>query len=66
MIKKFVNNIEVAKNYDKLPGYSKLCIEYLKNNYFNNVNVCDVGSGTGILINDLINLNINIFSVEPD
>lgn len=68
-VKRFVNNIDSAKYYDKLLCYSKELLDFINDNYFlkhNNVIVSEIGSGTGILSIDLLKYNINFIGVEPD
>lgn len=68
-VKSFVNDIDSAKYYDKLMCYSKELLDFINDNYFlkhNNNIVCEIGSGTGILSNDLLKYDIKFIGVEPD
>lgn len=60
---------ELAKFYGNRPGYSKVVLECLKNHVFNTVgegNVADIGAGTGKLTENLFEIGLNGFAVEPN
>lgn len=60
---------ELAKFYGNRPGYSKVVLECLKNHVFNTVGegkVADIGAGTGKLTENLVEIGLNGFAVEPN
>jgi Methylase involved in ubiquinone/menaquinone biosynthesis len=60
---------ELAKFYGNRPGYSKVVLECLKNHIFNIVGegkVADIGAGTGKLTENLAEIGLNGFAVEPN
>lgn len=60
---------ELAKFYGNRPGYSKVVLECLKNHVFNNVGegpVTDIGAGTGKLTENLMEIGLKGYAVEPN
>ena len=60
---------ELAKFYGNRPGYSKVVLECLKNHIFNTVGdgkVADIGAGTGKLTENLAEIGLNGYAVEPN
>ncbi len=60
---------ELAKFYVNRPGYSKVVLECLKNHVFNTVGkgkVADIGAGTGKLTENLAEIGLCGFAVEPN
>ena len=60
---------ELAKFYVDRPGYSKVALECLKNYVFNMVGegkVADIGAGTGKLTENLIEIGLRGYAVEPN
>lgn len=60
---------ELAKFYGNRPGYSKVVLECLKNHVFNMVGegkVADIGAGTGKLTENLMEIGLSGFAVEPN
>lgn len=60
---------ELAKFYGNRPGYSKVVLECLKNHVFNTVGegkVADIGAGTGKLTENLMEIGLSGFAVEPN
>ncbi len=60
---------ELAKFYGNRPGYSKVVLECLKNHVFNMVGegkVADIGAGTGKLTENLVEIGLCGFAVEPN
>ncbi len=60
---------ELAKFYGNRPGYSKVVLECLKNHVFNSVGegkVADIGAGTGKLTENLGEIGLHGFAVEPN
>lgn len=60
---------ELAKFYVNRPGYSRVVLECLKNHVFNTLgegNVADVGAGTGKLTENLAEIGLSGFAVEPN
>lgn len=60
---------ELAKFYGNRPGYSKVVLECLKNHVFNTVGegkVADIGAGTGKLTENLAEIGLSGFAVEPN
>lgn len=60
---------ELAKFYGNRPGYSKVVLECLKNHIFNTVGdgkVADIGAGTGKLTENLVEIGLNGYAVEPN
>lgn len=60
---------ELAKFYVNRPGYSRVLMECLKNHIFNCVgegSVADIGAGTGKLTENLADLGLQGFAVEPN
>lgn len=60
---------ELAKFYGNRPGYSKVVLECLKNHIFNSIGegkVADIGAGTGKLTENLTEIGLNGFAVEPN
>lgn len=59
----------LAKHYKNRPGYSLNLLNFLKNNITNGTNkivVADVGAGTGKLTEDLSQIGLKGFAVEPN
>lgn len=60
---------ELAKFYGNRPGYSKVVLECLRNHVFNTVGegkVADIGAGTGKLTENLAEIGLRGFAVEPN
>lgn len=60
---------ELAKFYVNRPGYSRVVLECLKNHVFNTLGegkVADVGAGTGKLTENLAEIGLSGFAVEPN
>lgn len=60
---------ELAKFYGNRPGYSKIVLECLKNHVFNSIGegkVADIGAGTGKLTENLAEIGLKGFAVEPN
>lgn len=60
---------ELAKFYGNRPGYSKVVLECLKNHVFNTIGegkVADIGAGTGKLTENLAEIGLSGFAVEPN
>lgn len=60
---------ELAKFYGNRPGYSKVVLECLKNHIFNSIGegkVADIGAGTGKLTENLEEIGLSGFAVEPN
>lgn len=60
---------QLAKFYGNRPGYSKVVLECLKNHIFNTIGegkVADIGAGTGKLTENLVEIGLNGFAVEPN
>lgn len=60
---------ELAKYYTNRPGYSKTVLECLKNHIFNCTGegrVADIGAGTGKLTENLAELGLGGYAVEPN
>lgn len=60
---------ELAKFYGNRPGYSKVVLECLKNHIFNSIGegkVADIGAGTGKLTENLAQIGLSGFAVEPN
>lgn len=60
---------ELAKFYGNRPGYSKVVLECLKNHVFNSVGegkTADIGAGTGKLTENLMEIGLKGFAVEPN
>lgn len=60
---------ELAKFYGNRPGYSKVVLECLKNHIFNSTGegkVADIGAGTGKLTENLLEIGLTGFAVEPN
>lgn len=60
---------ELAKFYVNRPGYSKVVLECLKNYVFNSAGegkVADIGAGTGKLTENLMEIGLNGYAVEPN
>lgn len=60
---------ELAKFYGNRPGYSKVVLECLRNHVFNTVGegkVADIGAGTGKLTENLAEIGLHGFAVEPN
>lgn len=60
---------ELAKFYGNRPGYSKVVLECLKNHIFNSVGegkVADIGAGTGKLTENLVEIGLSGYAVEPN
>lgn len=60
---------ELAKFYGNRPGYSKVVLECLKNHVFNSVGegkVADIGAGTGKLTENLVDIGLSGYAVEPN
>ena len=60
---------ELAKYYINRPGYSHTVLECLKNYIFNSVGeglVADIGAGTGKLTENLADLGLRGFAIEPN
>lgn len=60
---------QLAKFYGNRPGYSKVVLECLKNHIFNTIGegkVADIGAGTGKLTENLAEIGLNGFAVEPN
>lgn len=60
---------ELAKFYGNRPGYSKVVLGCLKNHVFNTIgegSVADIGAGTGKLTENLVEIGLNGFAVEPN
>lgn len=60
---------ELAKFYGNRPGYSKVVLECLRNHIFNTVGegkVADIGAGTGKLTENLIEIGLGGYAVEPN
>ena len=60
---------ELAKFYANRPGYSKVVLECLKNHVFNTTGegkVADIGAGTGKLTENLEEIGLQGFAVEPN
>ena len=63
----FTDTDEGAKSYDLMPPYSKIGIQYIYTNLFNNKKqiIADIGSGTGRLTFQILPQN-TVYGVEPD
>lgn len=60
---------ELAKFYGNRPGYSKVVLECLKNHIFNTIGegkVADIGAGTGKLTENLVEIGLGGYAVEPN
>lgn len=60
---------ELAKYYVDRPGYSVVVLRCLKNHIFNTVGegkVADIGAGTGKLTENLAEIGLSGFAVEPN
>lgn len=60
---------ELAKFYGNRPGYSKVVLECLKNHIFNSIGegkVADIGAGTGKLTENLVEIGLGGYAVEPN
>lgn len=60
---------ELAKFYENRPGYSKVVLECLKNHIFNGIGegkVADIGAGTGKLTENLVEIGLSGYAVEPN
>jgi ubiquinone/menaquinone biosynthesis C-methylase UbiE len=60
---------ELAKYYVDRPGYSLVALECLKNHVFNSVGagrVADIGAGTGKLTENLAEIGLDGYAVEPN
>ncbi|MBD5523493.1 MAG: class I SAM-dependent methyltransferase [Lachnospiraceae bacterium] len=60
---------ELAKYYGNRPGYSKVVLECLRNHVFSIVGegkVADIGAGTGKLTENLSEIGLGGFAVEPN
>ncbi len=60
---------ELAKFYVNRPGYSKIVLQCLKNHIFNSIGegkVADIGAGTGKLTENLAEIGLSGFAVEPN
>ncbi len=60
---------ELAKFYGNRPGYSKVVLTCLKNHVFNSIGegkVADIGAGTGKLTENLEEIGLSGFAVEPN
>lgn len=60
---------ELAKFYVNRPGYSRVVLECLKNHVFNTLGegkVADIGAGTGKLTENLAEIGLSGFAVEPN
>ncbi len=60
---------ELAKFYVNRPGYSKVVLQCLKNHIFNSIGegkVADIGAGTGKLTENLAEIGLSGFAVEPN
>lgn len=60
---------QLAKFYVNRPGYSTVVLECLKNHIFNTVGegkVADIGAGTGKLTENLAEIGLSGFAVEPN
>lgn len=61
---------ELAKFYGNRPGYSKVILEYLKNNiiqkFGEDLKAADIGAGTGKLTENLSELGLTGYAVEPN
>lgn len=60
---------ELAKFYGNRPGYSPVVLKCLKNHVFNTIGegkVADIGAGTGKLTENLTEINLRGFAVEPN
>lgn len=60
---------ELAKFYENRPGYSKVVLECLKNHIFNCIGegkVADIGAGTGKLTENLTEIGLSGYAVEPN
>lgn len=60
---------ELAKFYGNRPGYSKIVLECLRNHVFNSIGegkVADVGAGTGKLTENLKEIGLSGYAVEPN
>lgn len=60
---------ELAKYYVDRPGYSKVVLRCLKSYVFNSIGegkVADIGAGTGKLTEDLAEIGLSGFAVEPN
>lgn len=66
---KFGDFTELAKYYNNRPGYSKVLLECLRNHIFNCIGegkVADIGAGTGKLTENLAEIGLGGFAVEPN
>ena len=60
---------KLARYYENRPGYSEVVLECLKNYIFNGTGegkVADIGAGTGKLTENLADIGIEGFAVEPN
>lgn len=60
---------ELAKFYGNRPGYSRVVLECLKNHIFNSIGegkVADIGAGTGKLTENLVEIGLGGYAVEPN
>lgn len=60
---------ELAKFYENRPGYSDIVLQCLKNHIFNSLGegmVADIGAGTGKLTENLMEMGLSGFAIEPN
>ncbi len=60
---------ELAKFYVNRPGYSKEVLACLRDHIFNSIGqgkVADIGAGTGKLTENLVEIGLDGYAVEPN
>ena len=66
---KYGDFTELAKFYQNRPGYSCVLLKCLKNHVLNSVGegkIADIGAGTGKLTENLADIGLHGFAVEPN
>jgi len=65
-IKKFTGKADIYNKYR--PNYPQVYINYLvsSNNLTSDKTIADIGSGTGVLTQQLLEKNLKVIAVEPD